>query len=136
MTKKISEIYQKVQADTATPGQRVIMVYGGIVKNLKIAIDAFATDTPQRFEVINNALQLSEKLILELQLALDKEKGGEIAKNLESLYIFMRRHLSDANVEKKPAKVQEVLKLAEDLLKSWTAAEKKVRSDVASKGTV
>jgi len=136
MTKKISEIYQKVQADTATPGQRVIMVYNGIVKNLKIALDAFATDTPQRFETINNALQLSEKLILELQLALDKENGGEIAKNLESLYIFMRRHLSDANVEKKPAKVQEVLKLVEDLLKSWTAAEKKVRAETASKGTV
>lgn len=136
MTKKITDLYQKVQAETATPGQRVIMVYTAIVKNLKIAIDAFATDLPQRFETINNALQLAENLIIELQLALDKEKGGEIAKNLESLYIFMRRHISDGNVEKNPAKIKEVLKLVEDLLKSWTAAEKKVRSEAAPKDNV
>lgn len=129
MPKKVTEIYHKVQAETASPAQRVVMVYAGIVKNLKIAINAFNETTPSKFETIHNSIQLSEKLILELQLALDKEQGGEIAKNLESLYVFWRSHLSDANVEKNPAKVKEVLSMVEELHKSWTVAEKKLRTN-------
>lgn len=127
MTKKIVETYQKVQAETASPAQRVVMVYAGIVKNLKLAIKAFNETAPDKFEIIHNSVQLSEKLILELQLALDKENGGEIATNLESLYIFWRKHLSDANIEKDPAKIREVLSMVEELHKSWTVAERKMR---------
>jgi len=129
MVKKMTDIYHKVQAETASPAQRVVMVYAGIVKNLKIAIDAFNGATPGKLEIINNSVQLAEKLILELQLALDKENGGEIAINLESLYIFWRRHLSNANVEKNPEKLKEVLSMVEEMHKSWTAAEKKLRTN-------
>lgn len=129
MPKKIIDTYHKVQAETASPAQRVIMVYAGIVKNLKLAINTFNETIPNKFEIIHNAVQLSEKLILELQLALDKENGGEIAKNLESLYTFWRHHLSDANIEKSPEKIKEVLTMVEELHKSWIAAEKKIKTN-------
>ena len=129
MPKKIIDTYHKVQAETASPAQRVIMVYAGIVKNLKLAINTFNETMPNKFEIIHNAVQLSEKLILELQLALDKENGGEIAENLESLYIFWRHHLSDANIEKSPEKIKEVLTMVEELHKSWIAAEKKIKTN-------
>lgn len=125
--KKIVNNYQTVQRNTASPGQRVIMVYSAIVKNLNLAAEAFDEQTPQRFEKINSSLLLADKLILELQLALDKENGGDIAKNLDALYTFWREHLSSANAEKSQQKVQDVLKMAQELTDSWVEAEKQTR---------
>jgi len=125
--KKMVNSYQTVQRNTASPGQRVIMVYSAIVKNLNQASEAFTEQSPQRFEKINSSIQLVDKLILELQLALDKEHGGEIAKNLDALYSFWREHLSSANAEKDAAKIQDVLKMAQELTESWIEAEKQIR---------
>lgn len=119
--------YQKVQAKTATPGQRVVMVYEGIVKNLRLALDAFGDDSPTRMETIHNAIQLSEKLIVELKLALDKENGGEIAESLESLYDFWLEHLSQGNVNKEPKYIREVFTMVKDLTESWRQAVRKAK---------
>jgi flagellar protein FliS len=128
MARKTIANYQKVQMKTASPGQRVVMVYNGIGKNLRTAVEAFDKDDPARFEVISNSLQLAEKLIFELQLALDKEKGGEIAENLDNLYSFWREHLSNANAEKDKKKVEEVLEMVDELTESWQEAERKTRN--------
>ena len=126
--KKMVNSYQTVQRNTASPGQRVIMVYSAIVKNLNIASEALSEEGPQRFEKINGCIQLVDKLILELQLALDKENGGEIAKNLDTLYAFWREHLSAANAEKDAKKINEILKMAQELTESWVEAERKTRN--------
>lgn len=129
MARSLASNYQKVQANTASPGQRVVMVYKGIGKQLEAAIAAFGSTTPQKFETINNSLLAAEQLILELQLALDKERGGEIATNLEKLYIFWRNHLSEANIQKDVEKVKNVLDMVKNLTEGWVAAEKKVRTE-------
>ena len=49
------------------------------------------------------------------------EAGGEIAQNLRSLYNFMNRHLSQANVKCDPQMIREVITLLEDLNQSWRA---------------
>ena len=125
--KKMVNSYQTVQRNTASPGQRVIMVYGAIVKNLNIASESFCVEDPQRFEKINSSILLVDKLILELQLALDKENGGEIAKNLDALYTFWREHLSAANAEKNAKKIKDILTMAQELTESWIKAEKQTR---------
>jgi flagellar protein FliS len=126
--KKMLGTYQKVQAGTASPGQRVLMVYNGISKNLQLALDNFQSADPDRFMRISTALTLAQRLILELQLALDMDKGGDIAKNLKSLYMFWRQHLSDGNVKKDSKKVREVLQMVKELTESWIVAERKTRT--------
>ena len=120
--------YQKVQANTATPMQRVVMVYNGINKNLKLALEAFHLDDPGRFETINNAIQLAEKLILELKLALDKENGGDLAVQLDALYVFWLNHLSEANREKDEQKIRQVQEMVQELANSWVEAEKQLKN--------
>jgi flagellar protein FliS len=127
MAKKIAGNYQKAQVTTATPAQRVVMVYNAITKNLRTALVAFNSDAPSKYETINNSIQLAQKLIIELQAALDKEKGGEIAENLDSLYGFWQEHLSNGNAEKDSHKIKEVLQMAQELQESWKEAERKVR---------
>lgn len=127
MAKSITSAYQKVQANTASPGQRVIMVYKGISKSISEAIDESESDDPDRFFRINDKIQFAQKLIMELQMALDMERGGEIAANLNKLYTFWRRYLTEANVAKDKQKLQHVLDMVLDLTESWIAAEKSLK---------
>lgn len=130
MSRNVAASYQRVQATTASPGQRVIMVYKAIVKNLETAsADCDKTDDFERFERINVTLQNTVQMIRELQIALDKDRGGELAENLDSLYAFWRRHLHAANMEKSKAKIDDILKMAREMLDAWVVADRNVRSE-------
>ncbi len=50
---------------------------------------------------------------------LDMDAGGEISKNLRSLYMFMKSHLSQANAKRDPQMIQEVIGLLEELNQGW-----------------
>jgi len=131
MSKKMLGAYQKVQTHTATPIQRVLLVYNGIARNLNMAIEAFSSGEPERFEIINNSVQLAERLIHELDMALDKERGGEIAEQLNSLYAFWITHLSHANREKDVQKIKEVLHMVEELNEGWIGVEQQLKEQQA-----
>jgi flagellar protein FliS len=128
MVKNLAANYQKVQAQTASPGQRVVLVYKAIGKNIQQAINFLSETDPDRFSKVNNSIIQAENLIIELQAALDKENGGEIAENLDDLYIFWRKHLSDGNVKKDPEMLKEVLEMVKDMTESWEEAERQVRT--------
>lgn len=127
MQNKVLSAYRKVQAQTAGPGQRVVMVYDGIIKNLKGAIEGLGDLKTDNIEKIHNHIQLAERLVLELRLALDKEKGGELSKTLDNLYDFWIRQLSDGNVKKDPKLLEPVLKMAQELRDGWAKAAEEFR---------
>jgi len=130
MGRNVAASYQKVQATTASPGQRVVMVYKAIVKNLESAsADCDKTDDPERFERINQSIQGADQMIRELKIALDKNAGGELAENLDALYAFWRRHLLKANMEKSKQKIEEILKMVREMTDAWVAAERNVRNE-------
>lgn len=124
---KVIANYQKVQVKTASPGQRVVMVYEGITKNIKMALQAFSDDSPKKFETIHNCLTLAEKLILELKIALDRERGGEIAESLDSLYDYWIEQLSLANSKKDSTPLKDIYQMVKDLTDSWRQAARKVK---------
>jgi len=128
MGKKALGSYQRVQANTSSPLQRVVLVYNGINKNLSTAISTFGDNSPKKYETINNCVQLAEKLISELQHALDMDNGGEIAVQLNELYSFWIKHLSEGNREKDVTKLEEVLKMTEELTDGWVQAEKQLKT--------
>jgi|GEM_PF-733055 len=134
MSKKALGNYQKVQTTTATPIQRVLLVYNGIIKNLNLAIAAFDTEDPTRFESINNNVQLAERLIHELNMALDKERGGELALQLNSLYTFWVGHLSRGNRAKSKKNLEEVLHMVQELNESWQQLEQQMKNGQAENG--
>lgn len=122
MSRRRLASYRQVQLNTAGPGQKVVMLYEAIVKSLKEVQDAFNDDSPSRFEIINNQIQHAQQIILELQLALDLENGGEIADNLNNLYGFWLSRLSDANANKINEPVIEVANMAEEMRETWQQA--------------
>lgn len=101
--------YLKSQIETASPTALILMLYDGALKFLKRARIGFSE---MDFEIINNSLVRTQAIVSELMLSLDMEQGGEIARNLFSLYVFINKNLSLANVEKE----EKHLAICEELL--------------------
>jgi flagellar secretion chaperone FliS len=54
-----------------------------------------------------------------LRVSLDHEKGGEISRNLESLYDYMVRRLTQGNLENSTALLDEVTELLTEIRSGW-----------------
>lgn len=99
----------------------VLMLYDGALRFMARAQEAFERQDKQE---INNMLLKTQAIITELLTSLDKERGGEIAINLERLYIFFLEKLSDSNVNKNPKSLAEIKPLIQDLRDTWAEAVK------------
>ncbi len=112
------EIYQDAAVTTQSSGRIVVMLYEGAIKFLKLAINEIEARNPESKGLnINRALDI----IHELNTVLDIEAGGEIAQNLRSMYLFMIRHLSNANLKQDADMIREVIGLLEELNEGWKA---------------
>lgn len=54
-----------------------------------------------------------------LRDSLDKDKGGEIAANLDNLYAFMQQRLTLANLQNDPAMLDEVAATLREIKQGW-----------------
>jgi flagellar protein FliS len=108
--------YKENAVLTAPPGRLVVLLYEGATRFLRKANIALEE---KDYMAKNHYIQKACEVISELDITLDMEKGGEIARNLRSLYQFMQRHLVQANLGKDPQKVEHVIKLLDDLLSGW-----------------
>jgi flagellar protein FliS len=110
--------YQRTQTQTASPGELIVMMYGGAIKFLTVARQKIETgDT----EGAHKSLVRAQEIILELMISVDTGVGP-VARNLFDLYEFMHRHLVEANVKKNAAMVDEVVSLLRELLQAWEQA--------------
>lgn len=104
--------YQKTDILTADPKKLVIMCYEGAIYNLKIAKAKYYA---QEFEGKGKAIQNALDILNELRAALDFEKGGEIAKNLESLYAFWTQYVIKADLNRDPRALDRVAAMLEEI---------------------
>jgi flagellar protein FliS len=116
--------YKETQIKTATPGKLILMMYDGAIKNLNQALQDM-DDEHRRYDSISNSLIKAQDIIAELMISLDFERGGEIAKNLFGLYVFMNRRLLDGNIKKDKTPLEEVKTLLIELRGAWAEAADK-----------
>ena len=74
-------------------------------------------------------------IILELNNTLNHDVGGEVAKNLEQLYMFITDQLTQANVTGESKYLDDVLGILETLHKGWVEAIEKIKKDEGKDGT-
>ena len=110
--------YQETTVTTQSKGQLVVMLYEGAIKFLKKAIEQLEK---KDYAAKGNYINKAKDIISELNAVLDMEAAPEVAMNLRKLYLFMGRHLSEANTKKDPQKINEVISLLEELNKGWKA---------------
>jgi flagellar secretion chaperone FliS len=117
--------YMRTQAETSSPTKLVVMLYDGAVRFLSLARDKMAHGD---VEARHNYLVKSQRIIGELLSALDFEKGGEIAKNLQRIYTYMLQQLIEANLHDRVEPIDEVIRLLRDLRGSWAEVDRAVQA--------
>ncbi|HOD53702.1 MAG TPA: flagellar export chaperone FliS [Candidatus Cloacimonadota bacterium] len=93
------QAYRQVDINTTNRGKIVVMLYSGAITFLnKAKLYMEKNDFVNKGKYIIKA----QNIIDELNYSLDMEKGQDISKNLRSIYTFLNRYLSQANVQCKP----------------------------------
>jgi flagellar protein FliS len=110
--------YREVSVRTATQGKLIVMLYDEAVKQCDLAIALLGNKTRQ-LDKVHNALIKTQDIVTELMAGLDFDRGGEIARNLMSLYVFFNEKLREANLKKDPEPVVQVRAFLADLRTAW-----------------
>ncbi len=116
MYQKAATTYKQTNLLTANPVKLVIMCYDGAIGYLKDARDFYRG---RNYEAKAKALQRAVDIIHEMNISLDLDKGGDIARNLRSLYLYMIQILTEADLKKDVAKFDDVIRMLEELGDGW-----------------
>jgi len=92
------------------------MCYEGAIESLNIGKQKLIE---KDYEEKGRALTKAQDIINELSSSLDFEKGGAIAKSLDSLYNYMLRRILDADQEKDISAIEEVIGMLNELKSAW-----------------
>ncbi len=112
--------YRQVAAQTAPPGQLVLMLYEGAIRFLEQALQGFAKDdVAESIMAVNNNVHRAQAVIRELNRCLDMEGGGEFSANLRRLYSYLDERLQQGNMKKQPEPIREVLRRLTVLRQAW-----------------
>lgn len=117
--------YREIGVKTASQGKLVVMLYEGAVNNLEKAMSLIGPDgkiNANQIESYGNFLQKVMDILTELEVSLDMDKGGEIAKNLMSLYVYFNRQILEATMDHKKEKLDFVHNMMSQLRESWITA--------------
>ena len=108
--------YKQTQINTASQGNLIVMLYDGMIKFLNIAVENMA---PRTYDLVNTNILKTQDIISELMMSLNVDEGGQVAQNLLSLYVYFKKRLIEANIQKDAKIIQEILKMVTELRDAW-----------------
>ena len=117
--------YKQASVKTASQGKLIVMLYEGAISHLEKAIkliDENGKIKASSIEEYGNQIQKVLDIINELQMSLNMDEGGEIAKNLLALYIFFNKQLMEATVSHDKKILTSVHDMLKELHESWVQA--------------
>jgi flagellar secretion chaperone FliS len=116
MNDRASRHYQTQQIMTASPAMLVFMLYDKAIVCLKEAIRAVeAGDIEVRCKANGRAMEI----VAHLRGTLDRQKGGEIAANLDRLYGFILALLPKVDFNNDAGTAQTAIDLLTPMRESW-----------------
>lgn len=116
------------RVDIGDKGAILLMLYNTAIELLEEAKTAL-----ERGDLAAKGVHISQAhaIISELLASLDFEIGGELARNLESLYFFMLDQLMAAHIKNEPKALEAVLSILRPLYVSWEGAIAAERQRIA-----
>ncbi len=129
--KNAYEKYKNTSIQSASREKILLMLYEGSIRFIKqamIAVDkkdiaGRGINTGRAFDIVS-----------ELSNTLNFELGGDLAKNLEQLYMFVNEQLTKANIQNDKKPLEDALKVMETLYSGWVEAVEKLKREEAAKG--
>jgi len=118
--------YQRTQVVTASREKILLMLYEGAIRFTKQARVAM---NEKKIAEKGKAISKATAILSELMATLDFKIGGQLAQDLENLYIFMIDKLIEANVHNKVECLDDVEKLLNTLYTAWKDVIENPRAD-------
>lgn len=119
------QAYHRTQVETASQGALILILFDGAIKFSKTALQGLVN---RDFQICNENIIKAQAIMQELISSLDREKGGEIAQRLFLIYDYIYWRLINANIQKSPEILSEVLEKLMDLRQTWKEVIKISRS--------
>jgi flagellar protein FliS len=107
--------YTNHTAQTAGPGQLIVMLYDGF---LRFAAQAKAALERDDMGETGNRLTRAQNIVTELRVTLDLTQG-QIAQNLASIYDYVGERLTAARLGRDAAQIDEAVRCMADLRAAW-----------------
>lgn len=101
---------------TADNVQLIQMLFDGLAESLATARGHIANGN---IVDKSNALSRASRIVVGLQGALDFERGGELAQNLNELYAYMTRRILHVNATNDLDVLSEISGLVRDISSAW-----------------
>ncbi|QBI21229.1 flagellar export chaperone FliS [Egibacter rhizosphaerae] len=117
--------YQTQAVETSSPQALVTMLYDRILTGILRAQNA---EPEGDLETIHRELVRTQDILMELTITLDRERGGQIASNLASLYQWCRDEAIKANISKDLSSLDDIAFVIEELRDAWEAATSRLTS--------
>jgi flagellar secretion chaperone FliS len=124
--------YKQTSVLSASREQILLMLYEGAIKFTKLAIQA--AEQKKIADRGHNIMRAFD-IIIELNATLDHKVGGELAAQLEQLYMFMIDQYTKANLTGDPEPLRANLKVLGNLYDGWKQAVEKIKKDNEQKGS-
>lgn len=116
--------YKKTSVETASKEQILLMLYQAAIKNCKKGIEAIEQkNLAKKGEYIGKM----QDIVVELSNSLDFEVGGEVAKELASLYDYILYSSTQANIKIDKTHLEGCLKVLNTLYDGWSEAIKNLK---------
>ncbi|WP_188151681.1 flagellar export chaperone FliS [Teredinibacter waterburyi] len=111
-----AKVHNTASANVASPHKLIDMLYQGAIERVVQAKGAIEYGNIElRGKKINSAISI----IGGLRMSLDSEKGGDIAENLDALYVYIQGVLARAHIKADLSLLDESLKLLTDMRDTW-----------------
>lgn len=123
--------YKKTSVLSASREQILLMLYEAAIKFTKLAI--IAVEQKKIADRGQNILRAFD-IIVELHATLDHKVGGDLANQLEQLYLFMMDQYTKANLKGEVEPLKANLKVLENLYDGWKQAIDKMKKENEQKG--
>jgi flagellar protein FliS len=121
--------YKKTSVNTASKEQILLMLYQAAIKNCKKAIEAIEQ---KKIAAKGEYIGKLQDIVIELNNSLDFEVGGDIAKELSSLYDYILFSSSQANIKIDKEPLESCLGILNTLYAGWSEAIKSLRPTAAT----
>lgn len=119
--------YLKDRIESASPAQRVVMLYDGAIRFGDKAAACMREKDYENATIYNIRAQ---NVIMELQGSLNMREGGDLSARLHGLYSYFLRRLMSANSSRSAETIDSVLGSLRDLRESWEAIESLATAEV------
>lgn len=118
--------YKKTSVQTASKEQILLMLYQAAIKNCKKAIEAIDKRDVAAKGVFIGKLQ---DIVIELNNSLDFEVGGDVARELSSLYDYLLYSSTQANIKIDKEPLEGCLGVLNTLYDGWAQAIRSLKTD-------